>query len=268
MKWRRLLIWFYRLSWKKLLGFSGLALAVAAAPLALKSANAPTRTRSEAALITRPQPVSTEFVTPKGPPEIYLVDHFFGKTGDAVIVHGANLGGASEKTAVALAGQTIPADHLVSWTSDYIEFKLPAGARSGKVKVNILGNQAEWPGTFWVTDSTTTAELKLEKLNQRQARLLARNIDAQSGLLVWLLVFQGETKGIEIVPAANVNFQLQPKTLPLGRIYELNFRFPPNNNWINLATITKKDDQAVGIARAEVSGATIPIKVHPLYVSF
>ena len=102
---RRLLLWFYHLSWKKLLGFSTLALVIAIIPLALQSANSPTRTRSEAALITKPQPVSSEFVTPKGPPEIYLVDHFFGKVDDAVLVHGANLGGLSGNTSVSLSGQ-------------------------------------------------------------------------------------------------------------------------------------------------------------------
>lgn len=260
---RRLLLWFYRLSWKKLLGFSSLALAIAVIPLVIQSANSPTRTRSEAALIhPSPQPVTTEFVTPKGAPEIYLVDHFFGKAGDAVLVHGANLGGASQKTSVSLAGQVIPADNLVSWTSDYIEFKLPETARSGKVGVNILGQTAEWPGTFWVTDETTTAELRLEKISDREARLLAKNINGR--LLMWLLVFQGEDKTIDISPP----LQAQIKTLPIGRIYELNFNVVPAGEWTTLATVTKKPDQQVGIARAEAADTLIPIKSHPLYVSF
>lgn len=259
---RRLILWFYRLSWKKLLGWSGLALAVAIVPLALTAANSPTRTRSEAALITKPQPISTEFVAPKGPPEIYLVDHFFGKTGDAVLVHGANLGGFSERTSLSLNGQIIPQDNLVSWTSDYIEFKLPAGARSGQVSVNILGQTAEWPGTFWVTDANTAAEIRLEKVNNLQARLMAKGLSGN--LLIWLLVYQGEDKNIEISP----NLQTQIKTLPLGRVYELNLNLSPAGEWTTLATITKKDGQAVGIARAEVLGANTPIKVHPLYVSF
>jgi len=261
---RRLMLWFYHLSWKKLLGWSGLALAVAIVPLALTAANSPTRTRSEAALITKPQPISTEFVAPKGAPEIYLVDHFFGKTGDAVLIHGANLGGFSERTSLSLSGQTIPQDNLVSWTSDYIEFKLPAEARSGRISVNILGQTATWPGTFWVTDANTAAELKLEKVNEKQARLLAKNINAANGLLVWLLIFQGEDKSIEIVP----DLKPQIKTLPLGRVYELNLNITSTGEWITLATITKKDGQAVGIARAEVIGTNLPIKVHPLYVSF
>ncbi len=264
---RRILLWFYRLSWKKLLGFSTLALVIAIVPLALQSATSPTRTRSEAALIhPTPQPVTTEFVTPKGPPEIYLVDHFFGKTDDAVLIHGANLGGASNNTSVSLSGKTIPQDNLVSWTADYIEFKLPAGSQSGPVSVNILGQTAQWPGTFWVTDETTTAELRLEKINDLQARLSARNINAGSGLLMWLLIFQGDGS-IEIQPANGVNLTSQIKSLPLGRIYEVQASFSAANDWRVLATITKKAEQAVGIARAE-AGANQPIKVHPLYVSF
>jgi len=264
---RRLMLWFYHLSWKKLLGFSSLALVIAIIPLALQAATSPTRTRSEAALISKPQPISSEFVTPKGPPEIYLVDHFFGKSGDAVLVHGVNLGGLSNNTSVSLSGQTIPQDNLVSWTADYIEFKLPDGAKSGTVSVNILGQKAEWPGTFWVTDAATTAELRLEKLNDLQARLSARNINAQGGLLLWLLIFQGDGS-IEIQPASGINLTSQVKSLPLGRIYELQATFSAGSDWKALATITKKTEQAVGIARAEVSGAAIPIKVHPLYVSF
>lgn len=261
MKTRRLMLWFYRLSWKKLLGFSTLALVVASIPLAINSANSPTRTRSEAALISRPQPVSSEFITPKGPPEIYLVDHFFGKNGDAVLVHGSNLGGFNAQTSVSLSGQVIPQDNLVTWTGDYIEFKLPEDAKSGKVSVNILGQTAEWTGTFWVIDDTAAAELKLEKVNDLQARLMAKGISGN--LLVWLLVFQGEDKSIEISP----NLQPQIKTLPLGRVYELNLNFTPTGEWTPLATITKKSEQAVGIARAE-AGPNLPIKVHPLYISF
>ena len=264
---RRVLLWFYHLSWKKLLGFSSLALAVAVVPLVIQSANSPTRYQSEAALINKPQPISTEFVTPKGPPQIYLVDHFFGKTDDAVLVHGANLGGFSDRTSVSLNGQIIPKDNLVTWTSEYIEFKLPAGFRSGKVDVNILGQSTQWPGMFWVVDNNTTAELKLEKLNDLQTRLLARNIKADSGILIWLLTFQGEGS-IAIQPASGIDFQTQVKSLPLGQINELELKFTSGNDWVPLATITKKVGQAVGIARAEVSGVSVPIKVHPLYVSF
>jgi len=263
---RRLLLWFYHLSWKKLLGFSTLAIAVAIIPLAINSANSPTRTRSEAALISKPQPISSEFVTPKGPPEVYLVDHFFGKASDAVLVHGANLGGLSGNTSVSLSGQIIPQDNLVSWTTDYIEFKLPENAQSGKVSVNILGQTAQWPGTFWVTDKDTVAELKLEKVNDLQARLSARNINAESGLLIWLLIFQGDGS-IEIQPAGGVTLASQVKSLPLGRVYEVEAKFSASRDWTTLATITKKDGQSVGIARAE-AGANQPIKVHPLYVSF
>lgn len=264
---RRLMLWFYHLSWKKLLGFCGLALSIAIVPLVIQSANTQTRSRSEAALITKTQPISTEFVAPKGPPEIYLVDHFFGKTDDAVLVHGANLGGFSDRTSLSLNGQVIPQDNLVSWTSDYIEFKLPAGAKSGKVKVNILGQTTEWPGMFWVTDANTTGELKLEKANEKQARLLAGNLTADNVLLVWLLVFQGEG-GIEIQPASGIELKSQIKTLPLGRIYELELKFSGGTGWTTLATITKKDGQMVGIARAESIGVNLPIKSHPLYVSF
>lgn len=265
MTFRRILLWFYRLSWKKLLSFSGLAMAIAVVPLVIQSANSPTRTQSEAALITKPQPVSTGFVAPKGPPEIYLVDHFFGKAGDAVLVHGVNLGGASEQTSVSLNELAIPEENLVSWTGDYIEFKLPDNARSGRVSVNILGQTARWPGMFWVVDENTAAELRLEKLNPLQARLSARNIPAGPGLLLWLLVFQGEG-GIEIQPATELTSQ--SFNLPLGRIYELNAKFSGGNSWTTLATITKKDGQMVGIARAEIVGGNTPIKVHPLYVSF
>lgn len=267
MNTRRVLLWFYRLSWKKLLGFSAFALVVAIIPLALQSAGERTRTRSEAALITKQQPISTEFVTPKGPPEVYLVDHFFGKSDDAVLIHGANLGGFDSRTSVTLAGQTIPQDNLVTWTEDYIEFKLPAGARSGKISVNILGQTAEWPGTFWVVDANSPAEVRLEKLNDLQARLKVKGVNNPGGLLIWLLVYQGEGTA-EVVPAPGVDLISQPKTLPLGRISELTVKFIPTGEWTNLATITKKPEQMVGIARAEAINALIPIKSHPLYVSF
>jgi hypothetical protein len=261
------MLWFYRLTWKKIIGFSGAALIIAIVPMAINVATSPTRTRSEAALIKKTQPVSTQFETPKGAPQIYLVDHFFGKAGDAVLVHGANLGGMSEKTSVSLSGQVISQDNLVTWTGDYIEFKLPTNAVSGKVAVNILGQTAEWPGTFWVVKDIGAAEIRVEKLNDTQARLMSRGINAENGLLVWLLIFQG-TGTIDIQPATGVNLSSQPKTLPLGNIYELNLTYTDQGGWTTLATITKKPDQMVGIARAELSEVNLPIQSHPLYVSF
>ncbi len=264
---RKFLLWFYRLTWKKIIGFSGAALIIAIVPVAINVATSPTRTRSEAALINKPAPVSTVFETPKGAPQIYLVDHFFGKVGDSVLVHGTNLGGLSEKTSVYLNGQKIPQDDLVTWTGDYIEFKLPEGAMSGKVSVNILGQTAEWTGTFWVIKDLNPAEIRVEKLNDTQARLMSRGINAENGLLVWLLIYQG-TGTIDIQSARGVNIASQFKTSPLGNIYELNLKYPDAGGWTTLATITKKPDQMVGIARAELSGVNLPIQSHPLYVSF
>lgn len=268
MNFKRVMLWFYRLSWKKLTGLLSLALIIAIVPFAMNMANSPTRTRSEAALINKPQPITKEFVTPKGPPAIYLVDHFFGKAGDAVLVHGDNLGGFNSQTSVSVAGQVVPEDNLVSWTNDYIEFKLPDSVRSGKVSVNILGKQAEWPGMFWVIDANTTAEVRLDKINDQQARLIAKGINASQGLLLWILVYQGDDKTIDITPVDGIGFDAKTMSLPLGLVYELNLKFTGSNDWVSLATITKKSGQQVGIARAEAIGINLPIKSHPLFVSF
>ncbi|MDZ7586369.1 MAG: hypothetical protein U0946_01325, partial [Patescibacteria group bacterium] len=64
----RVLHWFYKLSWKKIIGFSLFLLIVVAVPLSIKIANNQTRTKSQATLVQpSAQPVTTQFETPQGP---------------------------------------------------------------------------------------------------------------------------------------------------------------------------------------------------------
>src|SRR3990167_7242651 len=185
-----MLKWLSRLSWKQISAVGGLALALAVLPIIRNAATNPTRTRSEAALLPQPQPISKEFVTPEGPPQIYLVDHFFGKVGDAVLIHGANLGGLHPQSSISLAGTKLNTADLVSWTNDYIEFKVPDGATSGQVAVSILGQPAAWAGSFFVTNDQTEAELRLLGANNR-ADLTAQNIAGANQLLIWILLIKG-----------------------------------------------------------------------------
>src|SRR3989338_2304206 len=269
-----MLKWLSRLSWKKITAVSGLALALAVLPLNRNAAVNPTRTRSEAALLPQPQPISKEFVTPEGPPQIYLVDHFFGKVGDAVLIHGANLGGLHPQSLVFLNGVALSTSDLVSWTSDYIEFKVPQNASSGSVAVSILGQPAAWAGTFFVTNDTTEAELRLVGANN-QAELTAQNISGGNQLLIWLLVISGE--GNLIISSNVAAPSLAIFNLPIGRIYQVQMAIPAATaaestaRPVSLLSITKNEGQTFGIARAEISlpdGGLIPVKSHPLYVSF
>jgi hypothetical protein len=269
-----MLKWFYRLSWKKIGSIGGLALALAVLPLLRQVATNPTRTRSEAALIPQPQPISKEFVVPQGPPQIFLVDHFFGKPEDAVLIHGTNLGGFHPQSFVSINGVKIETEDLVSWTSDYIEFKVPKKATSGIVAVSILGQTASWPGIFFVTSDQTEAELRLVG-NNNTANLMAQNISGGQDLLVWILVIKGE--GQLTITGNQTSATISTQSISLGTIYEVRLNLPSQltsqstNQLINLLTITKNDDQLIGIARAEIStanGQLIPIQAHPLYVSF
>ncbi|MCX6816884.1 MAG: hypothetical protein NTZ93_03395 [Candidatus Beckwithbacteria bacterium] len=266
-----LLRWFYQLSWKKIMGFGIFLLLVAVIPISIQVATNQTRTRSEAALIhPSVQPVTDRFETPAGPPKIYLVDHFFGKVGDSVLIHGENLGGIHPQSAVYLAGTKIPHENLVSWTGSYIEFKVPEGAKSGIVEVNILGQKTSWPGMFFVTDEYTEAELALTK-NQNipnVANLTATNIQSAEEILVWLLIFSGDG-GLTISPLNATITEQNIINLPIGKVYEL--KLTNLNEKGELLKIVKGEKQMVGIARAEISRADntlIPVKSNPLYVSF
>ena len=275
----KFLHWVYKLSWKKLIGFGGFALVAAMVPLSLEVATNPTRTRSEAALINpTPQPVTENFETPTGPPKIFLVDHFFGKVGDAVLIHGENLGGLHEKSSVSLAGQKILEENLVSWTGSYIEFIVPEGARSGLVEIEILGQKASWSGVFFVTDTSIETELRLKpnEANKNQAELVAKDIDGGRELLVWLLIFRGEGD-ITITPRNGVKLNTRQIDFPVGKVYEvkigLNSKITTGSlsQLVSLVNIEKHEDQLVGVARGELSidgGLLKPLKVNPLYVSF
>lgn len=267
----RLLYWFYQLSWKKVIGLSAFLLMVMMVPISIQVANDRTRTKSEAALIhPSPQAITTKFEAPQGPPKIYLVDHFFGKVGDSVLIHGENLGGLHQQSSVVLSGKKISEENLVSWTGKYIEFKVPANAQSGRVEINILGQRTSWPGMFFVVDENTQVEVNLEKnkANPNEALLTASNINGATELMVWLLIINADGE-LTLTAKPGVSMIQTSFSLPLGKIYEV--RLGLSNNLVQLLKVVKNDNQVVGIARAELStsdGRLIPLKVNPLYVSF
>ncbi|AKM79633.1 MAG: hypothetical protein UX85_C0001G0207 [Candidatus Beckwithbacteria bacterium GW2011_GWB1_47_15] len=274
----RTLKWFYKLSWKKILGFNAFVMLVASFWLARQLALSPTRTQSKAALLPRPQEITSQFETPTGPPQVYLVDHFFGKVGDAVLIHGKNLGGASDNTWVALAGKRLTEADLVAWTGSFIEFRVPQGATSGPVTVNVLGQETAWEGVFFVIDETTPGQLRLvaDETNPNKAVLSVKGLADGNSLLLWFLVVSGEGE-VTIAPAPGVNFSQVEKNLPVGKIYEVNLTWNQSLNqasvvnFVPLLTVTRGAEMSVGVARAELTnanGALIPLGVHPLYVSF
>jgi hypothetical protein len=259
------------------MGISTFVLILAAFIPIYRSAQERTRFESEAALLPQPQPITTEFETPQGPPKVFLVDHFFGKVGDAVLVHGENLGGLHKDSWVSLAGKKIKEDNLVSWTGSYIEFKVPEGAVSGRVEISILGKRTTWPGVFFVTDETTEAELRLKgEAGSNQAQLLAEGIKGSQELLVWLLMINSEGE-LGLSPRSGVRMEKKVLDLPIGRVYEIKLRLSSSitaesqARLVPLLTVIKTEEQMVGIARGELSdsgGLLKPLQAHPLYVSF
>ena len=266
-----ILRWFYRLSWKKIVGVALFSLIVAVMPAALKIAQNPTRTRSEAALLPQPQPVTNNFETPTGSPVIYLVDHFFGKVGDAVLIHGENLGGLHKDSFVSLSGKLIGTENLISWTGSYIEFTVPAQSQTGKIEVSILGRKTSWEGTFFVTDENTEAELRLE-----DGYLKAKEITDGTELLVWFLVINGEGK-VSLTVENGVSLEASSFDLPIGKVYSTKLKLPDrvasqsSLGLVNLVKVNKSEEMLIGIARGELKdkqGNLIPLQLHPLYVSF
>jgi len=268
---RSILRWGYKLSWKKILGINTLLLLVITIPLVINAVLNPTRTRSEAALL-HPEPISTEFEAPSEPPEIYLVDHFFGKEGDAVLIHGSNLGGWHEDSWVSLSGKKISEENLVTWTGNFIEFKVPERTVSGPIEISILGQRTMWEGTFYVIDENTETELRLEN-----GKLTGKGLTDGKELMVWLLIMSGE-KDLKITKVPGVSLRQIIKDLPIGRIYEIKLNLANSNllkqsyvQFVDLLNIVKKEDQVVGLAKAELmnaKGELIPLMSHPLYVSF
>jgi hypothetical protein len=275
-RWNRLMYWFYELTWKKILVINMFLLILAVIPLSLNVALNRTQTRSEAALLPKPQPSMAAFETPTGPPQVYLVDHFFGKKGDAVLIHGKNLGGIHPKSWVALAGKRIATDNIVSWTGDYIEFKVPAEAISGQIEVSILGKRTAWPGTFFVVNEKTETELRL-KGEKQEAYLSGKGLQEGRELLVWLLIISGGEQ-LKLTAVPGVLMTQSSKKLPIGQVYEVKLRLNDRQltnqsalKFVDLLKVEKSVKQLIGIARGELTdqqGNLIPLQVHPLYVSF
>jgi len=269
----KILHWFYKLSWKKMLGITAFVLTIAAAPLSIKMATNPTRTRSEAALLPQTEPITKEFETPKGPPKIFLVDHFFGKAGDAVLIHGENLGGYHQDSWVSLAGKKVNEEDLVSWTGSYIEFKVPSDARSGTVEISVLGQRTTWGGMFFVTDANTEATLALKPTNTvNTAKLVLTNPQNTNELLVWFLVIKGEGV-VKLTAEPGTTLTQKTTETPIGTIYEAQVKFKTTKGVVavNLLTVQKNEEQLIGIARGEINnseGVIIPLQADPLYVTF
>ena len=275
-RYRYLWQWFYRLSWKKIIQINVLMLLIVVIPISINLAKNPTRTKSEAALLAKPQPVTSNFETPTGPPKIFLVDHFFGKVGDAVLVHGENLGGFNKNSWLSLAGERIGPDNLIGWAGNYIEFKVPKGAQSGLVEVNVLGEKTSWQGTFLVTNEAVKTELRLQGLGET-ATLTAQGLNKAKELLIWFLTISGEGN-VTTTAFPGIDISQREFDLPIGKINEVKLTFLDEKltadsllKFVPLVEVKKAEEQLIGIAYGQLTDDNqnlMLLQVHPLYISF
>ncbi|MBP9670449.1 IPT/TIG domain-containing protein [Candidatus Woesebacteria bacterium] len=157
------------LSWNRIIAFNLVLFLVLIVPISVRLAQQDTENRSSAAeelpMITPPPSY------PSAQPKIDRVSTFFGKTGDTVIVLGTNFGDYQWDSKVYVGNVEAEKDGVVRWSNSIIEVKIPAGARSGAVWVNVNAREAKWDGNLLLYDVTRVAQIGFEKISSTQGKI-------------------------------------------------------------------------------------------------
>ncbi len=138
-------------------------------PISVRLAQEDTENRSSAA---EEAPTVTPLPNyPVAQPRIDRVSTFFGKTGDTVIVLGANFGDYQWGSKVYVGNVAAETDGIVRWSNTIIEVKIPPSARSGGVWVVVDTKEAKWDGNLVLYDVAKTAQIGFQKSSSTNGQI-------------------------------------------------------------------------------------------------
>jgi hypothetical protein len=161
------------LSWKRIVAFNLVLFLVLIIPISVRLAQQDTENRSSAAedapIVTPPPNY------PAAQPKIDRVSTFFGKTGDTVVLLGANFGDYQWGSKVYVGNVEAEADGVVRWSNTIIEVKIPEAARSGAVWVVINTKEAKWEGNLLLYDVARSAQVGFEKSSSTSGLIYTSN---------------------------------------------------------------------------------------------
>ena len=255
------------LSWKKIIGFNVVLFLVLIVPLTVSLSQQDTENRSNAAFeepIEVPPPNY-----PAGSPRIDRVSTFFGKTGDTVVLLGSNFGDYQWGSHVFIGNTEASNESVVRWSNTVLEVKIPEGARTGAVWVNVNAREARWEGSLLLVDVARAAQVGLQKVTSTEGKIFATNA---SGAVQGMVELSYVSEPLIVTPAGGVTMAGQvPSSDSLGKKMRINLEFPTPliSSRTELANFTYPGLGTVEIIRAELydaNGRILSIFSDPLSI--
>lgn len=257
------------LSWKRIVGFNVVLFLLMVVPISLRLAQMDTENRSSAANEIAEPVVTPPPDYPAAPPKIDRVSMFFGKTGDTVVVLGANFGAYKWGSRV-FVGNTEAADsQIVRWSNTILEVKIPEGARTGRVWVVINGVQANWEGSLLLYDVSRAAQIGLQKSGSGQARVFLSNA---AGTKRGMIELGYVSEPVEVSGVGGVRVTAQTANADaLGKKLAINFELdqPLPSNQTTILDIKYPGIGIIELVRVEIfdgGGNLMPLFANPLNV--
>ncbi len=254
------------LSWKRIIAFNLVLFLVLIIPISVRLAQQDTENRSSAAeeapMVTPPPNY------PVAQPKIDRVNTFFGKTGDTVVVLGANFGDYQWGSKVYVGNVEAETDGVVRWSNTIIEVKIPAGARSGAVWVMVNSKEAKWDGNLVLYDVSRAAQIGFQKASSTNGKI---NTSNATGTLRGMVEISYVSEPLNITPANGVTITSQtPSSDSLGKKMKVNFEtLQLNSSRTDLFEYSYPGLGNLEIIRAELydgSGRLLSIYSDPLSI--
>lgn len=255
------------LSWKKIIAFNVVLFLVLIVPISVRLAQQDTENRSSAAeeipLVIPPPNYPTL------PPKIDRVSMFFGKTGDTVVLLGANFGEYQWGSRVYVGNVEAPNEAIVRWSNSVLEVKIPEGARTGAVWVVVNGQEAKWDGSLLLYDVARAAQVGIEKVSSTEGKIYTINAGgAETGMIE--LSYVSEPMIVKVVPGVTVTSQAQSSD-SLGKKMKVSFDLesPLTSGKMELLNYSYPGLGSIEIIRAELydkNGRLLSIFADPFFI--
>lgn len=254
------------LTWKRIIAFNLVLFLVLIIPISVRLVQEDTENRSSAA-----EEAPVIIPPPNYPliaPKIERVSTFFGKTGDTIVVLGANFGDYQWESKVYVGSIEAPKDSIVRWSNNILEVKIPEGARSGAVWVAINLKEARWDGSLLLYDVARAAQIGLQKISGISGKIYTINA---TGAVRGMIELSHVSEPLTITGAPGVTITGQiPSVDSLGKKMKITFETTSLTSIRSeLAEYSYPGIGSLEIIRAELfdsSGRLLPAFSNPLAI--
>lgn len=238
------------LTWKRIIAFNVVLFLVLVVPISVRLTQQDTENRSSAA---DPLPSVTPPPSyPSQPPKIDRVSQFFGKSGDTIVVLGANFGAYQWGSKVYVGNVEAPTDAIVRWSNNILEVRIPETARTGRVWVVINGQQSQWEGSLLLTDVARSAQIGFRKENQNTATVWIGNANGVTRGMIELSHVGEPTTAVFIAEGTIISQSENADSLGKKLKVEFEFSTPLTSIAANVLQIQHPGIGSLEIVRVEL----------------